>query len=279
MGAKQKASDAEVLAAYEHSGSVQAAGKSLNMCGQSVYERLIRLGASTKINKFTEADRQRLRADYTKHRDTGTLRDLAAEMGRTVPFLSRQARALGLTNAAARLTGVGKLASLTDAELEAICEQFLRQSLTLAAWCRSTGYDDEALRRNVKKRLPGLWEQVSEKGRSSGKNRLYKNGRAFEYRIRDRLKSAGYFAMRSPGSVGPFDVLALRAGEIVMVECKLDGVCGVAQWNRLYDFAASVGATPVLADGSVPGGRMFRMTGRKTGSNQDRQPMTEWVAA
>lgn len=50
-----------------------------------------------RAKPFTEEDDKRLLRDYEAAARTGTARELAAEMGRTPQFLSRQARRLGLT--------------------------------------------------------------------------------------------------------------------------------------------------------------------------------------
>jgi len=96
-GSPQKASDAEVLTVYESTGSVWSAAKLLGMCGQSVHERLVKLGRNNTLNVFTEADQDRLRRDYEQYAAAGRLEVLGQEMGRTRQFLARQAKQLGLT--------------------------------------------------------------------------------------------------------------------------------------------------------------------------------------
>jgi hypothetical protein len=98
MTQHRKATDEQIVAAYRQNGDVWRAAKALGMCGQSVHERLVRLGEPLANPAFTEADAEVLRADYTAHANAGTLADLAARMGRTKQFLCRQARKLGLTN-------------------------------------------------------------------------------------------------------------------------------------------------------------------------------------
>lgn len=98
MPANQKASDEAVISAYRATRNVWAAAKQLGMCGQSVQERLARLGEARSNPMFSEADEARLRVDYTAYVNRGALADLAAAMGRTKQFLCRKARQLGLTN-------------------------------------------------------------------------------------------------------------------------------------------------------------------------------------
>jgi len=96
-GAK-KASDEQVLAAYEAKGSCKGAADALGMCPQSVHERLKRMGAGKRTNVFSDACRERLEKEYAAHADAGTLDQLAEAMGRTKQFICRKARELGLTD-------------------------------------------------------------------------------------------------------------------------------------------------------------------------------------
>lgn len=109
----KKATDEQVLSAYARFGSVKGAGRALGMCGQSVHERLVRLGKNRSPNLFSVADDRRLIREYEKHANNGTLARLAGSFNRTKYFLCRQAARLGLTNtrrkkpyAAERLMGV-----------------------------------------------------------------------------------------------------------------------------------------------------------------------------
>lgn len=96
---KKKVDDEAIVSAYAQLGSVWKAAKAVNLCGQTVHERLVRIGKIKPANVFTEDEREMLRKEYTEHRNKGKLDSLAQKMGRTKPFLCRQARAMGLTNA------------------------------------------------------------------------------------------------------------------------------------------------------------------------------------
>ena len=83
--------------------------------------------------------------------------------------------------------------------------------------------------------------------------------------------------MRSAGSHSPADLVAMRGGELVCVQCKRNGRLDPGEWNEFWDFCQRAGALPVLA---VPGpqGRgvtYHELTGRKDG--RGRQPMAQWV--
>jgi len=105
MTAPKKATDAELIAAYAELDNVHKVGKRFGMHGSSVHERLTKLGVMQPKNIFTEGEKERLRADYAAFRASGKVTDLAYEMGRTVQFLSRQARALASPTLAIRRSG------------------------------------------------------------------------------------------------------------------------------------------------------------------------------
>jgi len=50
----------------------------------------------------------------------------------------------------------------------------------------------------------------------------YARGRRFEYRTRDYFRKLGWFVIRQSKSSFP-DLVALRDGSILLVECKVDG--------------------------------------------------------
>lgn len=84
----------------------------------------------------------------------------------------------------------------------------------------------------------------------------YGTGRRFEWKVRDHLAENGFEVIRAAGSKGgsKIDLLALKPGQAVFVQCKSDGKIGPAEWDRLVEVAGWVGAVPVLA-GNGPRGR------------------------
>lgn len=75
----------------------------------------------------------------------------------------------------------------------------------------------------------------------------YDGGRAFEYEVRAFLEAEGYWCIRAAGSHGKVDVLALKTGQILMVQCKRNGVCPPAERTELRRIAALVNAIPLIA--------------------------------
>lgn len=94
----QKASDQEIIEAYSKTKNVWKAAKLLNMCGQSVHERLLKLNVKLNYPKFSIEEKLILELEYSSYRDAGKLKELAIKLNRTVPFICRKAKELGLTD-------------------------------------------------------------------------------------------------------------------------------------------------------------------------------------
>jgi hypothetical protein len=87
-------------------------------------------------------------------------------------------------------------------------------------------------------------------GPDRSKNRTNKaRGSAFERKVSGALTADGYLVVRAAGSLGAADLIALKPGQVVFVQCKMAGAgaCGPAEWNEFYRLAKSVAALPVLA--------------------------------
>lgn len=270
-----KAADAEIAEAYARLGSVWKAAESLGMCGQSVHERLVKLGVSNPPNVWAAEEVDRIKREYVIYRDAGRLEQLADSMGRPKTSLCRQARILGLTdkNTPRPYIAVWKYLSLDAAEV--IWDDFKRSSLGLKAYCQKKGWDDLGFSKKMRELFADEYEHVIEL--KHPKSTMYRLGRAFEYVARDNLKARGYFVMRSPASRSPIDLLAVKTGTVLFVQCKRGGSIGVAEWNTLYDLAASVGALPVMAERHVSGRGVtyWLITEKKDGSKR-RQPMVSF---
>lgn len=103
-------------------------------------------------------------------------------------------------------------------------------------------------------------------------------GTRFEHQVLKHLRANGYFAMRSPASKSPIDLVAIKPGQVLFVQCKLGGWLAPDGWNALIGTSESAGALPILA--TKPGrGRIAyaRLTARKTGALGVRQPMVDFA--
>lgn len=105
----------------------------------------------------------------------------------------------------------------------------------------------------------------------------YARGRDLEYRVRTHLQDEGYLVIRAAGSKTASDLVAIKPGQILFVQCKRSGALPPAEWNALYDLASMVvGGVPVLAEQLARGRRYWRLTARKDRPGA-RQPMEPFV--
>jgi len=75
----------------------------------------------------------------------------------------------------------------------------------------------------------------------------YSDGRKLEYAAADLLWADGYWVIRAAGSKGTADIVALKRGETLFVQCKLSGTMGPGERNSLVELARQLGGTPVCA--------------------------------
>lgn len=79
-------------------------------------------------------------------------------------------------------------------------------------------------------------------------------GDYFERRTRDALVADGWTVIRSAGSLGIADLVALRAdSDPLLISCKRGGALPRAELFRLVDTARRAGAVAVLARQRRPG--------------------------
>lgn len=105
----------------------------------------------------------------------------------------------------------------------------------------------------------------------------YRRGADFERATMKDLEGHGYAVVRSAGSHSPADLIALRVGETLAIQCKRNGRLDPDEWNQFYCWAALAGATPILASKGPRGSGIIygRLTSRKDG--RGRQPLEPWV--
>ena len=85
-------------------------------------------------------------------------------------------------------------------------------------------------------------------------------GTAFEGKVREELEGEGWFVMRSAGSHGLVDLIAMKAlasvphPRVWLVQCKLYGVISGRDARALKELAQGLNCAPVLAYKVKPGG-------------------------
>jgi hypothetical protein len=82
----------------------------------------------------------------------------------------------------------------------------------------------------------------------------YRLGADLELAAKHLLEANGYFVVKSAGSKGKADLVALKRGEILLVQCKLDGYAAPAERAALRGM--------VLALSGIPGLKVTALLGR-----------------
>src|SRR5690348_1440632 len=80
----------------------------------------------------------------------------------------------------------------------------------------------------------------------------YRYGVALEHRVRDHFEEASYYVMRSAGSGGVADLLALdllmpKARPVMIQAKRTKADLSVRAWNYLLEIATAAGAVPLVA--------------------------------
>ena len=271
----QKATNEEILRSYAEHKSVWKAAKALGMCGQSVHERLVKLGANTPQNVFTDADDALMLDEYHAYRDAGKLQELADRMCRDKTTICGRARTLGLTDYSHPRPYLSVWKDKPRGEARAWLQRFKTSGKSVTEFCADEGIDDLGFSRTMAAYFTAEYDAAVEANYPNGTP--YYVGRKLEYEVRDELSALGYSALRSPRSRTPIDVMATRPGSLLFIQCKNSGYMGVSEWNIFVDACVHAGATPILAlrgDDGMPS--YMEILGRKDGSRR-RQPWTRYT--
>jgi len=71
-------------------------------------------------------------------------------------------------------------------------------------------------------------------------------GRRFENYVKDKLERNGYYVARSAGSKGVFDLIAVKDGKVIGIQCKL-GRISKSEIEKIISTAKKYGITPFIA--------------------------------
>lgn len=99
-GRKKKATDDQILEAYDAIGNVWKVAEVFGMCGQSVHERLVKLGKINKIRTLTPYEKQMIIDCYASGvtQGDGKLKDLSMRIDRCLSYISYHAKKLGISD-------------------------------------------------------------------------------------------------------------------------------------------------------------------------------------
>lgn len=97
------------------------------------------------------------------------------------------------------------------------------------------------------------------------------DGYRFECKTRDALKSAGFVVVRSAASQGKIDIIGIKEGELLFVQCKYSedlpvtslSCCPPSERNEVLRLARMVNATPLLAHPVKEGSRAVEVAFKK----------------
>ena len=74
----------------------------------------------------------------------------------------------------------------------------------------------------------------------------YSRGANFERRVRDYFEKGGWFVIRSAGSHSLIDLVALKGGEVQLIQCKTDGVLSSIERAQLQELTRETGCRVYL---------------------------------
>jgi len=96
----RKATDRELVNAYDELRNIWRVAEKFSMCGQSVWERLKKLGVQLQIKRFTEHEIARIQETYYEGftLGDGKFEALCSEIERPKTSVCRKARSMKLTN-------------------------------------------------------------------------------------------------------------------------------------------------------------------------------------
>lgn len=114
----------------------------------------------------------------------------------------------------------------------------------------------------------------------------YARGNNYERKVADLLRGDGYEVWQTRGSKSYADLIAIKAGEILLVQVKgANAPIGWYEWNGLHLLAEKVGAVPLIADfpewrkGKAGPVRFRVILGmRKKFSRESNWPCGQWTA-
>jgi len=64
-------------------------------------------------------------------------------------------------------------------------------------------------------------------------NKNYQKGRRFEYKVKKWLEERGWICVRSAGSKSPFDLVAMKDGQTLPIQCKYGTKIARAEMKEL----------------------------------------------
>jgi Holliday junction resolvase len=73
----------------------------------------------------------------------------------------------------------------------------------------------------------------------------YERGRNFEYRVKRYFESKGFKVFRCASSK-PIDLIAIKRGEVILIECKIN-YCSPSAKEHIRELAEELGTDYIIA--------------------------------
>lgn len=204
--------------------------------------------------------RRQIKIEYAVVVSHTKISDVAKMYGLSVAELKTVA---GEVNAFERGAAI-RWSSFTEQAARIVFDHFVTSRLNITRFASRYGYPAGSLAQLFTSYWPEEYAPLAEVKKL--KTSTSTQGANLERRLRDTLVAAGWWVLRSPASKGAADLLALRDGEILLVQAKRSGALPPREWNNLMDLAEKTGGRPVLAENPYPGAYFWwELLSRKEG--------------
>lgn len=155
MPTKRRAETDEIVQAYQQAGSIWKAAKRLGMAGQSVHERLARIGYPLSSSKWTEEEYAELR---TLVLERITLSEVARRLGRTYAAVAVKVSRLDLPrDYAPRATKPPRGKGYDKATTAKRLRDLRAFEGKFTSFCRANGYAVEMTAQAMERHFPDKW--------------------------------------------------------------------------------------------------------------------------
>jgi hypothetical protein len=158
MPANKRCTNEEIISAYWETGNVWKAAKRLGLCGQSVWERLKKMGYQLNLKPWTEDENNELRS-LLPHCD---LAEIGRRLGRSYSAVACQVSGLGLANQFRRGKRKSpKIITITVEKIETAILDLRNDVLPVTPYARSIGVEVESLVQAIQKQDMEFWKEYS----------------------------------------------------------------------------------------------------------------------
>jgi hypothetical protein len=158
MPANQRRTNEEIIAAYRDTGSVWRAAKALGLCGQSVWERLKRIGYMLPSEMWTTEEMEELRV-LASH---CTISEIARRLNRTYASVASMASSNGIAmRHGATMKRKVPRRGISDEEVRVAIASLRDTDMSITPFSRSIGHPVERLVQAIQNIDLEFWRQYT----------------------------------------------------------------------------------------------------------------------